>query len=45
MVAMITSSLAQELGVPLDMVRTDALGVAGLIFAALAFGSLMRRKS
>jgi hypothetical protein len=43
-VAMVTSSLAHGLGVPLDMVRTDALGVAGLIFASLVFGSFVKRK-
>ena len=32
------------LGMPIDMIRIDALGAAGLIFAAVAGGSLLRRK-
>jgi hypothetical protein len=32
------------MGMPIDMIRIDALGAAGLIFAAVAGGSLLRRK-
>jgi hypothetical protein len=45
MAAMMTGSFAHyELGVPLDTIRTDALSAAGLIFAAVACGSLLMRK-
>lgn len=33
-----------DMGMPIDMIRTDALSAAGLIFAAVAGGSLLRRK-
>ncbi len=32
------------MGMPIDMIRIDALGAAGLIFAVVAGGSLLRRK-
>ena len=32
------------MGMPIDTIRIDALGAAGLIFAAVAGGSLLRRK-
>ena len=32
------------LGMPIDMIRIDALGAAGLIYAAVTGGSLLRRK-
>jgi hypothetical protein len=45
MAAMITGSVAHdEFGIPLDAIRTDALSAAGLIFAAVACGSLLRRR-
>ena len=44
-VAMIGSSLAQALDAPMDMVRADALGAAGVIHMSLALTSLMRRKA
>jgi hypothetical protein len=44
-VAMTTGSLAHDdLGIPLDTIRTGSLSAAGFIFAALAFGSLLKRK-
>jgi hypothetical protein len=42
--AMMLSSIARTEGVPLALVRTDALRAAGLIFAAVALGSLLKRK-
>jgi hypothetical protein len=45
MAAMLTGSVAHDdFGIPLDAIRTDALSAAGFIFAALACGSLLRRK-
>jgi hypothetical protein len=45
MAAMMTGSFAHyELGIPLDAIRTDALSAAGLIFAAIACGSLLTWK-
>jgi hypothetical protein len=45
MAAMMTGSVAHDdFGIPLDTVRTDALSAAGLIFAAVACGSLLTRK-
>jgi len=45
MAAMMTGSIAHdELGIPLDTIRSDALGAAGLIFAATACASLLTRK-
>jgi hypothetical protein len=44
MLAMVLSSIARTEGVSLAMVRTDALRAAGLIFAAVALGSLLKRK-
>jgi hypothetical protein len=42
MAAMMTGSIAHdEFGIPLDTIRTDALSAAGLIFAAVACGSLL----
>jgi hypothetical protein len=35
---------APSLECPADMIRIDALSVAGTIFAAVASGSLLRRK-
>ena len=32
------------MGMPIDMIRIDALGAAGLIYAAVTGGSLLRRK-
>jgi hypothetical protein len=32
------------MGMSINMIRIDALGAAGLIFAAVAGGSLLRRK-
>ena len=37
-------SIARTEGVSLAMVRTDALRAAGLIFAAVTLGSLLKRK-
>ena len=34
-----------EVGMSADMIRTDALSVAGIIFVAIASGSLLRWKS
>jgi hypothetical protein len=43
--AMMTGSVAHdEFGIPLDTIRTDALSGAGFIFAAVACGSLLRRR-
>ena len=45
MAAMMTGSVAHDdFGIPLDTIRTDALSAAGLIFAAVACGSLLTRK-
>jgi hypothetical protein len=45
MAAMMTGSVAHdEFGIPLDTIRTDALSAAGLIFAAVACGSLLKWK-
>jgi hypothetical protein len=45
MAAMMTGSIAHdELGIPLEAIRTDALSAAGLIFAALACWSLLTQK-
>jgi hypothetical protein len=33
-----------DVGMSADMIRTDALSAAGLIFVAVATGSLLRRK-
>jgi hypothetical protein len=45
MAAMMTGSVAHDdFGIPLDTIRTDALSAAGLIFAAIACGSLLKRK-
>ncbi len=33
-----------DVGMSADMVRTDALSAAGIIFVAIASGSLLRRK-
>jgi hypothetical protein len=43
MVAFLTVGIAQELEIPLAAVRTEALGAAGLIFAAVAAASLLTR--
>ena len=40
----LVSTHARTEGVPLALVRTDALRAAGLIFAAVALGSLLKRK-
>jgi hypothetical protein len=32
------------MGMHVDMIRLDALGAAGLIIAAVAFGSVLKRK-
>ena len=45
MAAMMTGSVAHDhFGIPLNTIRTDALSAAGLIFAAVACGSLLTRK-
>ena len=45
MAAMMTGSVPHdEFGIPLDTIRTDALSAAGLIFAAVACGSLLKWK-
>ena len=33
-----------DIGIPVDTIRTDALSAAGLIFAAVSFGSLLGRR-
>jgi hypothetical protein len=33
-----------EMGIPNDTIRTDALNAAGLIFAAVSFGTLLGRR-
>jgi hypothetical protein len=33
------------MGMPIDMIRIAALGAAGLMFAAVVGGSLLRRKT
>jgi H+/gluconate symporter-like permease len=33
-----------DIGIPADTIRTDALSVAGLIFAAVSFGTLLGRR-
>jgi hypothetical protein len=33
-----------EMGMAVDAIRTDALSAAGLLFAAVSFGSLPKRK-
>jgi hypothetical protein len=33
-----------EMGMAVDAIRTDALSPAGLLFAAVSFGSLPKRK-
>jgi hypothetical protein len=33
-----------EMGIPNDAIRTDALNAAGLIFAAVSFGTLLGRR-
>ena len=43
--AMMTGSVAHdEFGIPLEAIRADALSAAGLIFVAVACGSLLTRK-
>jgi hypothetical protein len=45
MAAMLTGNIAHDdFGIPLDAIRMDALRGAGLIFAAVACGSLLSRK-
>ncbi len=45
MAAMLTGSVAHdEFGISLEAIRTDALGAAALIFAAIACGSLLTRR-
>jgi hypothetical protein len=45
MAAMLTGSVAHDdFGIPLEAIRMDALRGAGLIFAAVACGSLLTRK-
>ena len=45
MAAMMTGSVAHDqFGIPLDTIRMDALAAAGVIFAAIACGSLLARK-
>jgi hypothetical protein len=41
--AMVLSNIASVEGVPVDVVRTSALGSAGLIFAAVVGGSFLKR--
>ena len=33
-----------DIGIPADTIRADALSVAGLIFAAVSFGTLLGRR-
>jgi hypothetical protein len=33
-----------DIGIPADTIRTDALSVAGLIFVAVSFGTLLGRR-
>ena len=33
-----------DIGIPVDTIRTDALSVAGLIFVAVSFGTLLGRR-
>jgi hypothetical protein len=42
--AIILGDVADDMGIPLDTIRTDALSAAGFIFAAVACGALLRRK-
>jgi hypothetical protein len=45
MAAMLTGSVAHDdFGISLDAIRRNALSGAGLIFAAVACGSLLTRK-
>jgi small neutral amino acid transporter SnatA (MarC family) len=45
MAAMLSGSVAHDhLGISLDTIRMDALSAAGFILAAVACGSLLRRK-
>ena len=44
MMAFILGTIIRDEGVPLATIRTDALSAAGLIFAAIACGSLLKRK-
>jgi hypothetical protein len=44
MAAIILGDVADDMGVSLDTIRTDALSAAGFIFAAVACGTLLRRK-
>jgi hypothetical protein len=45
MAAMLTGSVAHdEFGVPLDLIRVDALRAAGVLLAAIACGSLLMRR-
>ena len=42
--AMLLGLIAHDaVGMPIDVIRIDALGAAGLIFAAVAGGSLLKR--
>jgi hypothetical protein len=43
MVAFLTAGIAQELEIPLDAVRIEAISAAGLIFAVVAAASLLTR--
>ena len=44
MVALVLGSIASDEGVSLATIRIDALSTAGVIIAAVAAGSLLRRK-
>ena len=44
MLAMLLGTIARDEGVSLNAIRTDALSSAGIIFVAVACGSLLKRK-
>ena len=44
MLAMVLGTIAREEGVSLNAIRIDALSSAGIIFIAVACGSLLKRK-
>jgi hypothetical protein len=41
---LIANAAHDDYGIPLEAIRIDALGTAGFIVAALACGSVLRRK-
>jgi hypothetical protein len=44
MMALLLGAVAQNAGMTADAVCTDALSAAGFLFAAVAAGSLLKRK-